>query len=131
MFKSVCVEVLQPSQPNGVLLSIVRLLNHVYWAGLVLQAVNWYCAHSFARNLKVFNDKQTYLQSLVHLFTGIHILVSNFILISKIRKKMSCNSSYPYIALTSFLHITFTTRWANSADDKLIKCSAFINRVNI
>ena len=27
-----------------------RLSPHVYWAGLVIQAVNQYCAHSFARN---------------------------------------------------------------------------------
>ena len=40
----VCVEVLRPSQPNGIMSSAV------YWAGLVLKAVNQYCAHSFARN---------------------------------------------------------------------------------
>ena len=45
----VCVEVLRPSQPNGVMSSAVSLPN-VYWAGLVLWAVNQYCAHSFARN---------------------------------------------------------------------------------
>ena len=32
----VCVEVLRPSQPNGVMSSVVSLPNHVYWAGLVL-----------------------------------------------------------------------------------------------
>ena len=32
----VCVEVLQPSQPNWVMSSVVSLRNHVYWAGLVL-----------------------------------------------------------------------------------------------
>ena len=47
----VCVEVLRPSQPNGVMSSAVSLPNHTfYWAGLVLSAVNQYCAHSFARN---------------------------------------------------------------------------------
>ena len=46
----VCVKVLWPSQLNGVMLSTVSFPNHFYWAGLVLQAVNQYCAHSFARN---------------------------------------------------------------------------------
>ena len=33
----VCVEVLRPSQPNGVMSSAVSLPNHkFYWAGLVL-----------------------------------------------------------------------------------------------
>ena len=32
----VCVEVLQPRQPNGFKSSEVSLPNHVYWAGLVL-----------------------------------------------------------------------------------------------
>ena len=33
----VCVEVLQPSQPNGVMSSAVSLPNYtVYWAGLVI-----------------------------------------------------------------------------------------------
>ena len=33
----VCVEVLQLSQPNGIMLSAVSLPNHtIYWAGLVL-----------------------------------------------------------------------------------------------
>ena len=32
----VCVEVLRPSQPSGVMSSAVSLPNHVYWAGLVL-----------------------------------------------------------------------------------------------
>ena len=33
----VCVEVLRPSQPNGVMSSAVSLPNHTfYWAGLVL-----------------------------------------------------------------------------------------------
>ena len=32
----VCVEVLRPSQPNGVMSSAVSLPIHVYWAGLVL-----------------------------------------------------------------------------------------------
>ena len=35
-FGFVCVEVLRPSQPNGVMSSVVSLPNHVYWAGLVL-----------------------------------------------------------------------------------------------
>ena len=43
-FLFVCVEVLRPSQPNGI------MSNAVYWAGLVLYVVNQYCAHSFARN---------------------------------------------------------------------------------
>ena len=30
---------------------------HVYWAGLVLLAVNQYCAHSFARTKSVDPDK--------------------------------------------------------------------------
>ena len=37
----VCVEVLQPSQPNGVMSSDVSLPNHTF---------TQYCAHSFARN---------------------------------------------------------------------------------
>ena len=45
-----CVEVLRPSQPNVVMLSAVGLPYHTYWAGLVLQAVIQYCAHSFTRN---------------------------------------------------------------------------------
>ena len=34
----VCVEVLRPSQPNGVMSSVVSLPNYTvfYWAGLVL-----------------------------------------------------------------------------------------------
>ena len=32
----VCVEVLRPSQPSGVMSSMVSLPNHVYWADLVL-----------------------------------------------------------------------------------------------
>ena len=32
----VCVEVLQPSQPNWVMSSAVSLPNHLYWAVLVL-----------------------------------------------------------------------------------------------
>ena len=32
----VCVEVLWPNQPNGVMSSVVSLPNHFYWAGLVL-----------------------------------------------------------------------------------------------
>ena len=32
----VCVEVLPPSQPNGVMLSVVSLPNHFYWAAMVL-----------------------------------------------------------------------------------------------
>ena len=31
----VCVEVLRPSQPNGVMSSVV-ILPHIYWAGFVL-----------------------------------------------------------------------------------------------
>ena len=46
----VCVELLQPSQLNGVMSSVVSLPNHTYWAGLVLYAINQYCAYSFARN---------------------------------------------------------------------------------
>ena len=41
----VCVEVLWPSQPNGVMLSAVSLPNHTFTG-----QVNRYCAHSFARN---------------------------------------------------------------------------------
>ena len=45
-----CVEALRPSQPNGIMSSAVSLFKpHVYWAGLVLQAVNQYCSHCFAR----------------------------------------------------------------------------------
>ena len=32
----VCVEVLRPSQPNGVMSSAVSLPNHVYWVSLVI-----------------------------------------------------------------------------------------------
>ena len=32
----VCVEVIWRSQPNGVMLSVVSLPNHFYWAGLFL-----------------------------------------------------------------------------------------------
>ena len=46
----VCVEVLRPSQPNGVMLSAVSLPNHMFTGQAVLKAVNQYCAHSFARN---------------------------------------------------------------------------------
>ena len=46
----VCAEVLRPSQPNWVMSSAVSLPNHFYWTGLVLNAVNQYCAYSFARN---------------------------------------------------------------------------------
>ena len=35
-FVCVCVEALWPSQPNGVMSSMVNLPNHFYWAGLVL-----------------------------------------------------------------------------------------------
>ena len=49
----VCVEVLRPSQPYGVMWSVVSLPNHFYWAGLVLQAVNQYCAHSFPKNCQL------------------------------------------------------------------------------
>ena len=38
---------LWPSQPYGVK---SKFTWHFYWAGLVLKAVNQYCAHSFARN---------------------------------------------------------------------------------
>ena len=38
----VCVEVLRPSQPNGVMSSAVSLPNHTF--------TNQYCAHSLARN---------------------------------------------------------------------------------
>ena len=46
----VCVEVLWPSQPNGIMSSVVSLPNHFSWAGSVLLAVNQYHAHSFPRN---------------------------------------------------------------------------------
>ena len=47
----VCVKVLQPSQPNGVMSSLVSLPNHTFTGqAFVLKAVNQYCAHSFARN---------------------------------------------------------------------------------
>ena len=50
----VCVEVLRPSQPNGVMLNEISLPNHTfYWAGLVLKAVNQYCAHFFAGIMSV------------------------------------------------------------------------------
>ena len=42
----VCVEVLRPSQTNGVISSVVSLPNHTFTG----QALNQYCAHSFARN---------------------------------------------------------------------------------
>ena len=45
------VEVLRPSQPNGVMLSVVSLPNHTFTGqALVLSAVNQYGAHSLARN---------------------------------------------------------------------------------
>ena len=70
----VCVEVLRPSQPNGVMSSTVSLPNHVYWAGLVLYAVNQYCAHSFARNRQLpflnqrkgENDRRIYFMINLH-----------------------------------------------------------------
>ena len=47
----ICVEVLWPSQPNGVMSSTVSLPKHTFTRqGLVLWAVNQYCAYSFARN---------------------------------------------------------------------------------
>ena len=46
-FLSVCVEVLRPSQPNGVMSSAASLPNHTFTWQAVLQAVNQYCAHSF------------------------------------------------------------------------------------
>ena len=39
-----------PVNPMGSCSSAVSLPNHFYWTGLVLQAVNQYCAHSFTRN---------------------------------------------------------------------------------
>ena len=47
---------------------------HVYWAGLVLQAVNQYCAHSFARNWQLpflnqrkgENDRRKYFMINLH-----------------------------------------------------------------
>ena len=70
----VCVEVLRPSQPNEVMSSAVSLPNHVYWAGLVLYAVNQYCAHSFARNWQLpflnhrkgENDRRKYFTINLH-----------------------------------------------------------------
>ena len=49
----VCVEVLWPSQPNGVISIVVSLPYHTFTGQAVLQAVNQYCAHSFARNLQM------------------------------------------------------------------------------
>ena len=47
----VCIEVFWPNQPYGVMLSAVSLSNHTFfWAGLVLEAVNQFCAHSSVRN---------------------------------------------------------------------------------
>ena len=37
IFVCVCVEVLWPSHPTWVMLSMVSLPNHFYWASLVLQ----------------------------------------------------------------------------------------------
>ena len=47
---------------------------HAYWAGLVLQAVNQYCAHSFARNWQLpflnqrkgENDRRKYFMINLH-----------------------------------------------------------------
>ena len=49
-FFFVCVEIFMAQSTQLVMLSTVSLPNHFYWAGLVLFAVNQYCAHSFARN---------------------------------------------------------------------------------
>ena len=49
----VCVEVLRSSQPNGHVKHGQFTLSHFYWAGLVLKAINQYCANSFARNLQL------------------------------------------------------------------------------
>ena len=71
----VCVEVLQPSQPKWGHVKRGQFTQpHVYWAGLVLQAVNQYCAHSFARNWQLpflnqrkgENDRRKYFMINLH-----------------------------------------------------------------
>ena len=65
----VCVVALQPSQPNWVMSRAVSLLT-----SLLLQAVNQYCAHSFARNWQLpflnqwrgQNDRRKYSMSNLH-----------------------------------------------------------------
>ena len=66
---------LRPIQPNVFLSSAVSLLKpHFYWAGLVLEAVNQYCKHSFPRNWQLSflnqrkeeNDHRTYFMINLH-----------------------------------------------------------------
>ena len=70
----VCVEVLRPSQPNGVMSSAVSLPNHMFTEQAVLETVNQYCAHSFTRNWqlpflnqrKEENDRRKYFMINLH-----------------------------------------------------------------
>ena len=58
---------LRPSQSNGVMSSMVSLPNHTF-TGFLLEAVNLYCTHSFARNWQLtflnqrkgVNDRKKY-----------------------------------------------------------------------
>ena len=51
VLKFVCVEVLRPNQPSGVMSSAVSLPTHVYWAGLLTSLVHILSPEMFSTDM--------------------------------------------------------------------------------
>ena len=56
----VCVEVLWPSQPNGIMLNAVSLPNHFYWADLVLLILCTFSCTTLGSKLYLFKFEIKY-----------------------------------------------------------------------